>query len=159
MLNAHTRCTPPDEPNEYDACPKPATLPRPALPPAHRKVAFKATQLGFYKVLHAGWSRPFQIQTLVKPGSTPASRCSGMPWREKVSRMISHRWQYPPLIGWQWGPEDISAKDMDHIIKVVGVVKLVLYLLHRSTTQTMKMRGERCWSGRGSTRQSVPNPR
>ena len=53
----------------------------------------------------------------------------------------------PSLIGWQWGPEDISAKDMDHIIKVWSVVKhlkLLSYLLNRSTTLTMKTPGERC---------------
>ena len=56
--------------------------------------------------------------------------------------MISHRWQYPPLIGWQWGPEDISAKDMDHIIKVVGVVKLVL---HVSFAQIHNTNNENAW--------------
>ena len=140
----------------------------PQTSPSHcpQKGGFNnGSNLWFYKVLqwltnHAGWSPPYQIQILVKLGSTQASRCSGMPWREKVLKKISHRWQYPYLTGWQWGPEDISAKDMDHIIKVwVDHVKLFLYLLHRSTTQTMKMHGRRSWSGRGFTRQSVPNPR
>ena len=121
-----------------------------------KSIAFKSSTVTYL----AGWSPPYLIQILVKHGSTQASRCSGMPWREKVLKKISYRWQYPYLTGWQWGPEDISAKDMDHIIKVwVDRVKLFLYLLHRSTTQTMKMHGRRSWSGRGFTRQSVPNPR
>ena len=32
--------------------------------------------------------------------------------------MICTNISHTLLLGWQWGPEDISAKDMDHIIKV-----------------------------------------
>ena len=68
----------------------------------------------------------------------------------------------PLSIGWQWGPEDISAKDMDHIIKV-GVHRKAFetnhFALCRSTTQTMKMRGLRFWNGRDFIERNVLNLR
>ena len=47
------------------------------------------------------------------------------------------------MIGWQWGPEDISAKDMDHIIKVwFAHVKLVIDLF----VQIHNTNNENAWA-------------
>ena len=117
----YIHCTLPDEPDKHDACTKPATLPRPAISLAHRKVAnighihflFHHDQL--YRV-KSSIPNPNTGQTWVYPSQQMfwnAMKRKGF-WDGEISFIL----QSSPLIGWQWGPEDISAKDMDHIIKV-----------------------------------------
>jgi len=58
--------------------------------------------------------QPFPLPTERVKSSIPNPN-TGQTWVYPSQQMF---WNAMKRKGWQWGPEDISAKDMDHIIKI-----------------------------------------
>jgi cytochrome c heme-lyase len=62
--------------------------------------------------------QPFPLPTHRQQSSIP-NPATGASWVYPSQQMF---WNAMKRKGWQWEPGDIQAKDMDQIIKVLGVV-------------------------------------